>query len=117
MFEKTPCPACGRELTGVIISTFGMDGAFVVVVSEESSDCNWTRCKGCGKVLCQQCYRDIPWYCCDEDRIVARERAQASQNGHGSFSRLMARSSDAIRRLNAILAKPKFPDHKDKKEE
>jgi hypothetical protein len=106
MFEDSHCPSCGTELTGAIESTFAKDGAFVVIISQETSDCNWTRCKGCGSTLCKSCHREQPNYCCDEDRIVDRERAQAKLNGHGSFADLMTRSSDAIKRLDALIKKP-----------
>lgn len=117
MFEKSHCSGCGRELTGVIVSTFAQDGPFVVIVSQESTDCNWTPCKGCGTVLCKECKSAVPWYCCEEDKIVERERVQASINGHGSFSRLMERSGDAIKRLNSILSRPRFKNPKNKQED
>jgi hypothetical protein len=96
----------------VIVSTFAQDGAFIVVVEQETSDCNWARCKGCGKVLCKECHRELPWYCCDEDRIVARERAKAALNGHGSFTHFMSRTSGALKRLNTLVNKFKDQNRK-----
>jgi hypothetical protein len=113
MFEKSLCQRCGRELTGVIVSTFARDGAFVVIVEQETSDCNWVRCKGCGQVLCKQCQQAQPKYCCDEDRILTRERARASLNGHGSFTTFLTRSSEAIKRLGELANKPKDQTPKD----
>jgi hypothetical protein len=101
--KDTFCPSCGQELTGVIISTFAQEGAFVVIVSNESNDCNWVRCKGCAKIRCRRCYANERSYCCDEDRIVTRERVRAATNGHGSFAKLMISSADALKRLREVI--------------
>ena len=79
------CPKCKRELTGAIELVSTTVGNFIYVVSQETADCNWRRCRGCRTVLCKICDDEQREYCCDEGRIVARERAgvaptqQASQ--------------------------------------
>lgn len=106
MFKSCCCSECGRELTGAIESTFAREGDFVFIVSRETGDCNWIRCKGCGEVMCKRCYPAKRDYCCDEGRIVSRERIQASQSSHDSFKQLMARSSTILRRKDHLIRSP-----------
>lgn len=87
MFEKVDCRRCGAELNGALESTVVMSGKYVFVTVRETTDCNWTRCPGCRQILCKKCYADLPNYCCEEGRIVDRERARAaSQLGDRSPS-------------------------------
>ena len=76
MRKKRYCRLCARELTGSIEAVWIDVGIFTYVVSRDSAVCNWRQCKGCGDVLCKDCYARQPKYCCYEDRIVCRERAQ-----------------------------------------
>lgn len=69
------CPRCNRELTGAIELVSATVGNYVYIVTKETPDCNWRRCRGCKLVLCKQCDDAQPSYCCEEGRIVARERA------------------------------------------
>jgi hypothetical protein len=69
------CPECKRELTGALEMMFSDVGQHTYLVTQETSDCNWRRCRGCKAVLCKKCDDDQRLYCCDEGRIVARERA------------------------------------------
>ena len=71
------CPQCKRELTGALEMTFSDVGQHTYLVTQDTSDCNWRRCRGCKTVLCKQCDDDQRLYC-DEGRIVARERAGAA---------------------------------------
>lgn len=72
------CRECKRELTGAIEMMFSDVGKHTYLVTKETSDCNWRRCRGCKTVLCKQCDDDQRLYCCDEGRIVSRERATAT---------------------------------------
>lgn len=77
------CRACGKELTGAIETTLVNQGEFVEIVFRETLDCNWQQCKGCKKILCKHCYAAERKYCCEEGRIVSRERAQLAITGQG----------------------------------
>lgn len=77
MSDNTNCRGCGRLLTGVVEVTTAVEGNYVFIVQRETSDCNWTKCMGCRKVICKECRRDRPEYCCHEGRIIDRERARA----------------------------------------
>jgi hypothetical protein len=57
MSQTETCPGCGRELRGVIESTVKEIGQMVFVISKETPDCNWTRCKFCRKVMCKTCFQ------------------------------------------------------------
>lgn len=76
MSQIETCRKCGKELTGAIESTLSSVGIYVYVVQRETFECNWNLCKGCQRVLCKKCYAEQRSYCCDEGRIVTRERAQ-----------------------------------------
>ncbi len=78
MLKEESCRKCGKELTGAIESAFVTEGEFVHIVPRETSDCNWRRCKGCKNILCKKCDDAERLYCCDEGRIVSRERAAAA---------------------------------------
>ena len=78
MFKIVTCRTCGKELTGAIESTFARDGEFVEIVSRETFDCNWRFCQGCNVVRCKKCYAEQREYCCEEGRVVDRERAQSA---------------------------------------
>lgn len=77
MSENINCPRCGEQLTGVVEVTSAIEGNYVFVVQRETEDCNWVKCMGCRKVYCKECRRDLRQYCCNEGRIVDRERARA----------------------------------------
>jgi len=113
MYETSHCRSCAAEMTGVKVSTFAQDGEFVVFVEQETSDCNWVRCRGCGNVLCKDCYRDVPWYCCELDRLMSRARAEVP-NGEDPFKRIMSRSGAALRRLDALISKLRKRNRKNK---
>lgn len=102
MFEKSLCPVCGTELTGVIVSTFVKDGASYRIVSQETTDCNWVRCEGCLKALCKKCNR-TPEHSCAVDRTVT-----VGLNGHGFLANL----GDALKRLSALINKSKNQNQK-----
>lgn len=72
------CPKCERELTGAIEMVSTTVGNFVYIVPRETGDCNWRKCRGCKNVVCKKCDDDQMEYCCEEGRIVARERAGAA---------------------------------------
>ena len=78
MLRETKCPKCCRNLVGAIQKTTTNDGRFSFVVQQETSDCNWVNCPGCGQVMCKVCYNDQLKYCCNEGRIIDRERARAA---------------------------------------
>jgi hypothetical protein len=78
MFQKVNCPECRTPLTGAIETTTTNDGMYSYVVQKETSDCNWITCMGCKKVMCKKCYNARPKYCCNEGRIVDRERARVA---------------------------------------
>ena len=78
------CPQCKRELTGAIDLTFSDVGEYTYLVSRETSDCDWRRCRGCKAVLCKKCDDERMFFCCDEGRIVARERAGAALSEQNS---------------------------------
>ena len=77
MSEPMSCPNCGCRLIGSIETVWVDRGKFTCLVTRASPDCNWQRCWGCKDVICRTCYADRQTFCCDEDRIVWRERAQA----------------------------------------
>lgn len=74
------CPKCKKGLTGAIEMVSTTIGNFVYIVPRETNECNWRRCKGCKNVVCKKCDDQQRLYCCDEGRIVARERAAAALN-------------------------------------
>ena len=85
MYEEAHCRRCGKELTGVLESTSVTSGKYVFVTVRETTDCNWSKCPCCRQILCKKCYAELPNYCCEEGRIVDRERARAaSMLGNGS---------------------------------
>lgn len=71
------CPICGCGLLGSIENVWIDIGIYTCLVTRDSPDCNWRRCKGCKGILCKNCYAGQHTFCCEEDRIVWRERAQA----------------------------------------
>lgn len=76
MSDNCQCQLCGRELKGAIeLKSTDVDD-FVYIVSCDTPDCNWSRCRGCKTILCKKCDRERPYYCCEEGRIVSRERAE-----------------------------------------
>ncbi len=77
MANVSNCPICKKRFIGDIEKILVTVGNFVYIVTRDSSECNWRRCKGCKEVLCKSCYAGQYTYCCDEDRIVCREQAQA----------------------------------------
>lgn len=85
MFNPSFCPQCKKDLTGAIEKVSTTVGNFVYLVSRETADCNWRQCGGCKNVVCKSCDDEQPLYCCDEGRIVARERAAtlAQPNSQG----------------------------------
>ena len=72
------CQECKRELTGAVEIVSTEVGNYVYLVTKETADCNWRRCRGCKTILCKRCDDEQRFYCCDEGRIVARERAAAA---------------------------------------
>ena len=78
MSDHPSCRFCGRQLTGAIENTIAQQGKFVFIVLRETSDRNWVKCPGCKQVACKACYRNSPKYCCNEGRIIDRERARVS---------------------------------------
>lgn len=75
MSDPIVCPKCTRELTGAIEIVPRQVGNFVYLVTKETSDCNWRKCRGCKTALCKNCDDEQQLFCCEEGRIVARERA------------------------------------------
>ena len=84
MQRRAPCRRCGCGLAGTVGRRFVTIGIYCFLVSSDSPDCNWRQCRGCGDILCKHCYAADNNFCCDEDRIVWRERAQAiaDRKGH-----------------------------------
>ncbi len=76
MAYVSDCRVCKKNLVGDVGKILIDIGNFVYLVTRETSHCNWRRCKGCKDVLCKSCYAEQYTYCCDEDRIICRERAQ-----------------------------------------
>ena len=87
MSDNCQCQLCGRELKGAIELTSTEVDKFVYIVSRETADCNWNRCRGCKTILCKTCDRERPFFCCDEGRIVSRERAESAYT-HRSAERI-----------------------------
>jgi len=77
MADVSNCRVCKKNLVGDVGKILITVGNFVYLVSRDTSHCNWRRCKGCKDVLCKNCYAEQYTFCCDEDRIVCREHAQA----------------------------------------
>lgn len=82
MSDNCLCQLCGRDLKGAIEMKFSDDNRFVYLISQETPDCNWSRCQGCKTILCKKCDNDRPYYCCEEGRIVSRERVQLALSKH-----------------------------------
>ena len=78
MINQIFCRQCKSELKGAIELVSTEVGNYVYLVTRETADCNWIRCRGCKTILCKKCDGEQPAYCCDEGRIVARERAGAA---------------------------------------
>lgn len=76
MSRRLYCRVCGCELIGSIGNVFVDSDIYTYLITRGSPDCNWRRCRGCGDVLCKNCYVGQSKYCCEEDRIVCRERVQ-----------------------------------------
>lgn len=74
------CPQCKRDLIGAIEIMFTDVGNYSYLVTQETSDCNWRQCRGCKSVLCKVCDDAHSLFCCQEGRIVSRERAEAALN-------------------------------------
>ena len=78
MSELAYCRRCGKELTGVIETTFRAVGPFVIITSTETTDCNWRNCHLCRKAICKQCYRAGRSVCSDGCLIAAVFRSHAN---------------------------------------
>lgn len=102
MFEKSFCPVCGTELTGVIISTFVREGDSHRILPQETTDCNWTRCEACKRALCKTCHRAQLESCCPVDHV--RDGA----NKYGVVSNL----GDTLKRLIALINRSKHQREK-----
>lgn len=71
------CWRCLKQLIGTTRNDYLAIGIFEFPVIRDSTDCNWRQCKGCGEIVCKSCYANRHEYCCNNDRIACRERAQA----------------------------------------
>ena len=100
MHTTVYCCVCKQELTGAVERTLAREGNFVVIISQETSDCNWIECKGCKNIICKRCYAVQPLYCCSVDRIIASERAADKAK---STQQLLDESGAALRRTNGNL--------------
>ena len=78
MADEYFCRLCKTVLIGALELCESIVGNHVYLVYQDTSDCNWRRCKGCKNVLCKKCDDDELLFCCDEGRIVSRERAAAA---------------------------------------
>lgn len=65
MEQIVNCFLCHRELEGVIEVITVSIGRRNTIRFRETSDCNWTRCKTCKRVICKSCFRGIPISCCE----------------------------------------------------
>lgn len=59
------CFLCHKELEGAIEVTTVSIGRISINRLRETSDCNWTRCKTCKRVICKSCFRGRPISCCE----------------------------------------------------
>lgn len=66
MDQLENCFLCKKELTGVIEVTTVTIGRLGMNRFQETSDCNWTRCKHCSRVVCKSCYRGTTSSCCEQ---------------------------------------------------
>ena len=78
MADEFFCRLCKTVLTGALELCESIVGKHAYMVFQDTSDCNWRRCKGCKNILCKKCDDAERLYCCDEGRIVSRERAAAA---------------------------------------
>lgn len=79
------CNRCQRELRGAIETNFMSLGRLVCITTIETPDCNWVRCRVCGKAVCKPCYFALDMICID-CFIRGQERLRsiaAKRNGSG----------------------------------
>jgi hypothetical protein len=90
MADEVFCTECKRELTGALEVIETIVGKHVSTVHRETADCNWRRCRGCGRIVCKACDYSQRYFCCGEGMIVTRERAAANL----TFDRDRSRQTD-----------------------
>ena len=73
MEQTVRCLLCHRELEGAIEVVTVSIGRINVIRLRETSDCNWTRCKTCKRVICKNCYQGRPISCCETAFSTRRE--------------------------------------------
>lgn len=81
MEQTICCFLCHRELEGAIEVIAVYIGRISMIRLQETSDCNWTRCKTCKRVICKSCFRGRPISCCE---TAFSTRRQEIINGHES---------------------------------
>ncbi len=96
MADVSNCRVCKKNLVGDVGNILITVGSFVYLVSRDTNHCNWRRCKGCKDVLCKTCYTEQYTYCCDEDRIVCRERAQVMADREFKKTQVNSLSPDTL---------------------
>lgn len=78
--EKTnSCPLCKKEFEGALETVASIIGRIVTTGIRETSDCNWTNCKHCKRVICKQCYRGQQSHCCDRSFAAIRTERTAER--------------------------------------
>ena len=97
------CRVCKEELTGVIERVLVREGIFVIVVSQETSDCNWRECEGCKSIICKRCYAVQPLYCCSVDRVIASERGEPVGAKANPMPWLIEKSRAALRQARRLI--------------
>lgn len=90
MAQTQTCFLCQRELEGAIEVVTVKIGRLPLACFRETTDCNWTRCKTCGRPICKPCSRGKPSFCCESAFSIRREeviREVSEQLGtdQGSF--------------------------------
>mgnify|MGYP003592883277 CR=1 FL=1 len=65
MAQTVVCPICEKELEGAIELIRKSPGRIAVDLFRETSDCNWTQCKSCKTLICQECFVGSRRFCCE----------------------------------------------------
>lgn len=81
MAQTETCFLCHKELEGVIEVITVAIRRLTVIRFRATSDCNWTHCKTCKRVICKSCYKGPKVFCCE---TAFRERRDEILNGEES---------------------------------
>lgn len=79
MSQEMNCRICDRELRGAIELCFAGCGGHLLLLVNETPDCNWTRCKWCHAAICKKCQTATNAFCCFQSLIRSMAHKEARQ--------------------------------------